>query len=354
MTFAAGSGRHAIKSMVALLLALAAGLAVPGAAQAHGPVNPVASDYLARVSQVPAGLAVKVVDGDQAMWLRAPASTTVVVLDPRGAPYLRFSAAGEAVNQNSELYYLNQTPVALTPPPGLSAATPTDWHRVSSGHSYLWHEGRLHALAALAISPSTSYVGRWTVPVLVDGRRTVIAGGVWHTGAPSLAWLWPIVVLVLSLLAVRRLRDPVLDRRAVLALGLTTLLGIALAAAGRDLHGRPGISAFGAAELAVTLALVAWATWRLLGARVGFLLGFAIAFVGLYEGIVVFPALDHGYVLLALGPLVGRLSAVLCLGGGIGLLLSALRVADTADTGETGDPDQDDIEEDFGVAPSLG
>ena len=40
---------------------------------------------------------------------------TVVVLDYRGAPYLRFSRSGVDVNQASSMYYLNQTP-AETPP----------------------------------------------------------------------------------------------------------------------------------------------------------------------------------------------------------------------------------------------
>ena len=60
------------------------------------------------------------VDGDLRMWLKAPASATVTVLDYRGAPYLRFSRAGVEVNQNSAMYYLNQTPVAALPPTNLT------------------------------------------------------------------------------------------------------------------------------------------------------------------------------------------------------------------------------------------
>ena len=32
------------------------------------------------------------------------------MLDYRGVPYLRFTRSGVAVNENSEMYYLNQTP----------------------------------------------------------------------------------------------------------------------------------------------------------------------------------------------------------------------------------------------------
>ncbi len=66
--------------------------------------------------ELPAGLQAKVIDGDLRMWLQVPRDQTVVVLDYRGAPYVRFSPAGVDVNHNSSMYYLNQTPVALTPP----------------------------------------------------------------------------------------------------------------------------------------------------------------------------------------------------------------------------------------------
>src|SRR5690242_20478773 len=85
-----------------VLLGLLVALAVcPRAAEAHGPVAPVASSYFAKPLQVPPGLEAKVVDGDLRMWLRVPPNETVVVLDYRGAPYLRFSPAGVAVNHNS-------------------------------------------------------------------------------------------------------------------------------------------------------------------------------------------------------------------------------------------------------------
>ena len=76
---------------VTALVVLVAGVlaAIPGAAAAHGPVAPVASSYLARVDALPAGLDAKVIDGDQRIWLRAPSRETVIVLDYRGAPYLR-------------------------------------------------------------------------------------------------------------------------------------------------------------------------------------------------------------------------------------------------------------------------
>ncbi|MGH3744994.1 MAG: hypothetical protein ACRDTP_09065, partial [Mycobacteriales bacterium] len=99
--------------MTGLAVAVLLGaLVLPGTASAHGPVAPVATGYLAKVRAAPAGFDAKIVDGYVRMWLRVPARETTVVLDYRGAPYLRFSPAVVAVNRHSEMFYLNMTPVA--------------------------------------------------------------------------------------------------------------------------------------------------------------------------------------------------------------------------------------------------
>jgi hypothetical protein len=179
------SGQSSVRTsarllQLVLLIAVVALVAFPGVAEAHGPIAPVASSYFAKPLEVPAGLEAKVVDGDLRMWLSVPADETVVVLDYRGAPYLRFSPGGVAVNYNSSMYYLNQTPFAQTPPGNLTASTPPSWHVVSSGHSYEWHDGRLHALATVALTPGVAFVGRWTVPLRIDGGSAAIGGGLWH------------------------------------------------------------------------------------------------------------------------------------------------------------------------------
>lgn len=149
--------------LIALVGVLGAGGIIATPAAAHGPVAPIASSYLARVNFVPAAIRAKVVDGDQRMWLQVRRGVTVLVLDYRGAPYLRFTSSGVAVNSNSEMYYLNETPVALTPPANLAPSTPARWHPVSDGTSYSWHDGRLHALASVALAPGATFVGRWRV-----------------------------------------------------------------------------------------------------------------------------------------------------------------------------------------------
>ncbi len=340
MSHVSGSRRGLTAALLAVALICAL---FPGNAAAHGPVAPLASDFQARIAASPVGLDAKVVDGDQRMWLRVPAQLTVVVLDYRGAPYLRFSPTGVEVNANSEMYYLNQTPVAETPPADLTRTTPAHWQHVSGGHSYGWHDGRLHALATVALAPGASYVGRWTVPLLIGGSAASISGTLWHAGAPSIVWLWPIAVLLLCLLAVRRLRRGELDARMARVLALVVLVAIAVASCGRQLHGRPDISAFGVVELVVILALAGWGLERVLRRRAGFLGYFVIAFVAIWEGITLLPTLFDGFVLMALPAFAARTAAVLCLGGGGGLVLLAFRLAELPERLASRRSDSEDV-----------
>ena len=314
-----------------LAVALTAAGVSPGLAEAHGPVAPVALDYLARVRSLPPGLDAKVVDGDQRMWLHAPARETVVVLDYAGAPYLRFSRSGVEVNHNSAMWYLNQTPFAQTPPAGLGPRSPVKWQSVGGGHDYGWHDGRLHALATVALGPGVSFVGTWRVPILVDGRSSAISGGLWHAGAPSIVWFWPFVVLLLCVLAAWRVRRAEVDRWTARLLAVGALAAIATAALGRQLHGRPSVSAFQLVELGAILAFVGWGVFRVGSPRAGAFTCFAIAVVALWEGLGLIPTLTNGFVLIALPAFVARVAAVVALGTAVGLIMLLLRLYDLQD-----------------------
>ena len=315
----------------ALLGAVVVLAANPAGAQAHGPIAPVASSYFAKVLALPAGIEAQVVDGDLRMWLRVPAAESVAVLDYRGAPYLEFSRRGVAVNRNSAMYYLNQTPFAQTPPANLTARTPPSWHRVSEGHAYEWHDGRLHALATVALAPGASFVGRWSVPLRVDGRPAAIAGGLWHAEAPSIMWFWPIVVLLACVLAARRVHRRRLDVLIARTLAMVGLLAVAIAGFGLQLHGRPGVSIFQLVELGFILAFVAWGLWRVLLGGPGYFAAFLIAVGAIWAGAVLIPTLLHGFVLIALPAFLTRAVAVICLAAGAGLLLLVFRLLDHDD-----------------------
>jgi hypothetical protein len=310
---------------VAASLLLAVG---PAVADAHGPNAPVATSYLARITEVPAGLRAQVVDGYVRMWLRARPSMNVVVLDYRGAPYLRFTSTGVQVNENSSMYYLNQTPVAATPPADLSADTAPSWHRASRGDAYEWHDGRLQALASVALAPGTNYVGRWSIPLLVNGHRTAISGTLWHRNDPSLVWFWPIVVLLACVIAAWRVGSAELDARVARGLGCACLLGTLAADIGRSLHGRPGVSAFQWVELVFVAVFVCWGLRQVLFGEPGFFSYFVVGSVAVWEGLNLLPTLLNGYVLIALPAFGARVAAVVCLGCGVGIMWPMFRLAD--------------------------
>jgi len=306
---------------VALVLALAAAALLPGHASAHaGFTAPAATSFLARIGSVPPGLDARVVDGDQRLWLRASPRLTAYVLGFEGEAYLRFSPAGVAVNVHSPAYYLNR-PRPLKPPAGLGPGTPPLWKQVSSGHTYSWHEDRLHALAATARAPGSAYVGRWTVPVLVGGSITSISGTLWHGDDPSLVWFWPVVVVLGCLAALLRLRDPRLEAASMNVLAAVTLGAATLGRLGRELVGRPTVSTWQLLLVALTCAVAAGLAvlylkreWRALAAA-------AIAVLGVYQGLALVGTLLHGFVLSVLPAWLERAAAITSLAAGAALFV---------------------------------
>jgi hypothetical protein len=310
----------------AMLGALAASGALPRVAGAHGPVAPVASKYLARITSSPARFEAKVVDGDQRMWLRVPPSEPVIVLDYRGAPYLRFTRGGVDVNRNSAMYYLNQTPIAAVPPSSLTATTPPRWMRTGSAHEYSWHDGRLHALATVAHAPGTVVLGKWTIPLRVGGRAGAISGALWRAPDPSIVWFWPIAVLLACALAAWRVRDLALDRRVAGALAVVSIVASAVAALSRGAYGRPTVSVLQIVEIVFVLALLAVGLGWVLSRRAGFVSYLVIGLASVFLGAQLAPTLVDGFVLTALPPFVTRSAAVTCLGSGLSLMLFSFRV----------------------------
>jgi hypothetical protein len=309
-------------------LALAAGVlaaaALPSTASAHvGRVAPAATDYLARISNPPPGLEARIVDGDQALWMRASPALTVVVLGLRGEPYLRFTSAGVAVNTNSATWYLNRVH-PLVVPRGLTRSTPPRWHVLTTRHWWTWHDGRLHA-AILAAHPSgNAYVGRWVVPLVIDGRTTAIRGGLWQSAPASLLWFWPILLAVACLPALLRLREARLEAPVGAGLALVALVSSTVARLGRELYGRPTVSSWQLVLVASTgLIAIALAVlysrrdWRTIG---GLVIGVAAA----YQGLALVSTLRDGWVLAAIPGWLERTTTAVSLASGVALVVVAL------------------------------
>lgn len=335
---------------VAAMAVGGAALAAAPAALAHGASDPAASSFLARIGHAPAGLEAKVVDGDLRLWLQVSSRDRVTVLDYRGAPYVRFTPHGVQVNANSEMYYLNLVPPA-TPPLNLGPSVRPQWLSVSGGRSYEWHDGRLQDLSAVAIAPGTRYVGRWSIPVLVDGRRLAITGSLWYAPDPPLLWFWPIAVVLACLVAGLRLRRPALDQALMRALAFLSLIGFVVLATGRGLHGRPGLSAFALVGLGLELAFAACALGWLVRARRHNWLGLMlIGGAAAWGCATTFGVLLHGYVLLAVPAPLARAATSMCLAAGPALVLLSVRTA-FASTESDEAESSDELDE---MAPAQG
>jgi hypothetical protein len=324
------------RATLALGAALLAAVLLPSSASAHvGRVAPAATDYLARISSVPPGLEARIVDGDQALWMRAKPSLTVVVTGLRGEPYLRFSSAGVAVNTRSATWFLNRRR-PLVVPRGLTSSTPPQWQTLSSRHWWTWHEGRLHA-AVLAAHPSgNAYLGRWVVPLVIDGHGTAIRGGLWQSAPASLLWFWPLLLAVACIPALLKLREARLEAPVSALLAGLALATSTIARLGRELYGRPTVSSWQLVLVGVTcLVAVALAVlysrpdWRALA-------GIVIGIVATYQGAVLVSTLRDGWVLAALPAWLERSTTALSLASGVALVVVSLRlgIPDRADEPE--------------------
>jgi hypothetical protein len=312
------------RAALGLAAAVVGAAVLPGNASAHvGRTPPAATNDLARITSVPAGLQARIVDGDRAIWMRAAPSLTVVVTGLRGEPYLRFSRSGVAVNTHSATWFLNRVrPMAV--PRGVTASAPPTWMKLTSRHSWTWSEGRLHTPALSAHPSGNTYLGRWIVPLVVDGRGTAIRGGLWQSASASLLWFWPLLVVAACIPALLKLREARLETQVGVALASLALVAATVARLGRELYGRPTVSSWQLVLVGTTcLVAVALAAlyrrpdWRAVG---GILIGIAAA----AQGLELVSTLRDGWVLAALPAWLERSATGLSLASGIALIVVSL------------------------------
>jgi hypothetical protein len=248
----------------------------------------------------------------------------VLVLGLEGEPYLRFSSRGVALNEHAPTAYLNSySPRAV--PAGVSPHAPAAWKPLSGAHTYLWPEDRLHELDLAARIPGAGgYVGRWTIPLRIDGRASAIGGSLLYAPAPSRAWLWPLVVLLACLPALLRLRRPAWNARATFALACLALLAFVLCKLAFDLYGRPEVSVEQELGFAASLALAVVGLVLLVRLRWRAPVAVVIGLMSIAEGLDMRETLLRGFVLAALPAAVVRAAAILALATGLGAVLVPL------------------------------
>lgn len=160
-------------------------LAVPPTAAAHLRTGTVAVGYGASVtSPASTAFSVGVYQSDRALHLSVSRGHTVVVLGYLGEAFLRIDPAGVWVNTSSP----TTSAAGLLP----KDAPASGWRLERGRASVVWHDGRVQQL------PPHAQRAHWRVPIVVDGRRSSIAGEVWRVPPPA---LWPWVLVALSVLA---------------------------------------------------------------------------------------------------------------------------------------------------------
>ena len=316
-------------ALVAAVLVVSAGF--PSLASAHvGRTLPVATSFTARITGPLPGLRADVVDGDQTLWLQAPAAAVVLVPGALGEPLLRFDGRGVWLNLRSPTAQSDGIDRFDLRPSGDPHAKPL-WHRVTDGHAYAWHEHRLHLLEPLARGRSSAgTVGPWSVPVVVDGRRLRLHG-VLDYRPPGRTWAWigATVILAAATAAVATR-----SRTALVALALAAVPLIWAIRIGRELYGRPTVPAIGYVEIALTSAVGAALVYGLVNRDEGIRVftAFLVGFGALYQGLTMLPLLSHAIALSMLPSVVARVGEVLVLCAGIGTLagsiLGRLRVSE--------------------------
>jgi hypothetical protein len=204
--------RGPIRLRTLIPVALAA-LMLPASAAAHGRTATIALDYrlaLDRSTRDLPGVQVRILDGDRDLQVAVDPGTVLLVRGALGEGMLRIDRSGVWANAGS--------PTA-TGDKVVSAAA-HGWVRLSGGLTVAWHDHRLSPPPATTVGP----VGRFVVPVVVNGVPAAISGTFFRVARPPL-WPWALAALVLVgaiVVAIRRR-----GLRAPLTIGLGVAAGIA-------------------------------------------------------------------------------------------------------------------------------
>ena len=193
--------RRAAVLLAAVSACVIFGAMRPDAAAAHVSPGLISSSFEARVGGISPrapGVRASVLDGDQRLRLTVGPGHGVVVLGIVGEPFLRFGPGG--------VFAWSHSPTAGNAKviDASQAAGSPHWIRVSTGDAFAWHENRLRPV----LHPTHSgAVGTWRIPLVVDGRRSVLRGTEWYGAPPArLPWVVGALALVAAVGAAGALR----------------------------------------------------------------------------------------------------------------------------------------------------
>jgi hypothetical protein len=167
------------------------------------------------------GLKLKILYGDDQVWLDNKSGKTVVIDGYGGEPYLRFGPDGIYANIRSPAGFLNQDRYARsTVPKAASTKAQPDWQKLAGGEVWAWHDHRIHYMSPTPPKPiqlaprKPHHVFDWRVPASENGKRFFITGSLDYKPPPKQSSGFPvglaialaslIVVGMIGLFALRR------------------------------------------------------------------------------------------------------------------------------------------------------
>jgi hypothetical protein len=177
--------------VAAALVALAASAHASG----HGGPGPAMPGFEATVTGLSPGVrgvTVRVLGGEDRLWLRNVSGREVTIFGYEGEPYLRCTPAGAFQNRRSPAAYLNVDRFArvVVPSSAHAGARPL-WKRLGRSRAWAWHDHRIHWMST---SPprqvvddraSAHHIFDWSVPARVARTRFAILGSLDYEPPPN-------------------------------------------------------------------------------------------------------------------------------------------------------------------------
>jgi hypothetical protein len=138
------------------------------------------------------GIRMKVLYGDDQIWLENRSGKTIVIDGYGDEPYIKFAPAGIFVNINSPAGFLNQDRYGkATVPKSASPEAAPNWKKLAGGNVWAWHDHRIHFMSptyppVISAAPDEPHhVFDWKVPATANGERFVIAGSLDYAPPPN-------------------------------------------------------------------------------------------------------------------------------------------------------------------------
>ena len=252
--------RQFVASRIRALLILAFGFiaVVPPSAVSADPAQPGNTESVVESVEPSAdGVRIDIVGGDAFVRLRVERGHSVELPGYYDEPYVRVTEDGTvSVNEAADTFRISKSRygAGTTLADGRSDATNESWVVTARNGTYLWHDHRVHWMSPTtpqAIDGS-GLVQQWSIPMVIDGRATVVSGGLYLRDAPG-SWWWLLAVpaLVVGYALSRRVAP-----RELAAAGAVFAVNGAFMFWGlpSQARGAPGMFALGVLAVVISIA----------------------------------------------------------------------------------------------------